>query len=317
MYDYKEVHKHSIVVDAHSDIPLDIYYSRNKGIDNIINQKHLPHLREGGVNIVFVNLYAELHPEGSLKQTLLQLGDIYKEIDECPYLTLIKTSEDLSKVITGDKIGLLLSMEGLEPISNDLSLLRVFYKLGLRSASLTWDFRNYFASGTGEIGGLSRLGKEAVQEMERLGVIVDVSHLNDEGFWDVIEVAKKPIIASHSNARSLYNHPRNLTDEQIDAIVKTGGVIGLNNYYSEDDDKGSLDTFMEHLVYIIDRAGEDHVGLGLDFNGYIGEIMTTGLEDARCFPNITKELLVRGYGIDVIEKVLGKNFLRVLSGVLR
>lgn len=272
---------------------------------------------EGGVDIVFINLYAQLHPEGSLKQALLQVGDMQKEIDETNYLTLIKSAADLDNSLMGEGIGLVLSMEGLEPIGNDLSLLRVFYELGLRSASLTWDFRNYFASGTGEIGGLSRLGKEAVVEMERLGIIVDVSHLNDEGFWDVIEIAEKPIIASHSNARSLYNHPRNLTDEQIKAIVKTGGVIGLNNYYSDEEDKGSLDTFMNHLDYMINQAGEDHVGLGLDFNGYLGEIITNGLEDARSFPDITKELLDRGYGTNVIQKILGKNFLRVLSGVLK
>lgn len=314
--DYLDIHNKAIVIDAHSDIPLDIYYSKKKGISGIVTDKHLPLLKKGGVNLVIVNLYSEFHPEGSLKQALIELGELYKELNTNDSLRLIKTSADLDEVIKGDKIGFVLSLEGLEPISNDLNLLQVFYELGLRSASLTWNYRNYFASGAWETGGLSELGKKAVKEMERLGIIVDVSHLNEEGFWDVVEIVEKPIIASHSNARALYDHPRNLTDDQIKAIVNTGGVIGVNNYFTEDDDISSIDTYLKHIDYLLEKAGEDHVGLGFDFNGYIGERTTRGLEDASTIPNVTRELLNKNLGINIVEKVLGKNFLRIINGVL-
>lgn len=202
---YTKIHANAIVVDGHSDIPLDLLYSRKNGEHSgILNEKHLPILQAGGVNVVFMQIYAKLHPEGSLKQALLEVGDIYT----------------------------------------------------------------------------------------------------------------KPIIASHSNAKALYDCDRNLTDQQIKAIAKTGGVIGLVCYFTEDEHKMSLDTYMNHLEYMIKIAGEDHVGLGLDFNGYLGDIYVPGIEDSSKMPCITNELCKRGYKEDTIYKILGGNFLRVLKSVL-
>lgn len=316
--DYIKMHEKAIVVDAHSDIPLDLLYSRKNGEHSgNLAKKHLPILQAGGVNVVFMEIYAKLHPEGSLKQALLEVGDIYEELNENENFRLICTKDDFKNIGLDNSLNIVFSMEGLEPLGCDLTLLNVFYRLGLRSASLTWNNRNYFASGVSEIGGLSNLGIKAVKKMEDLGILVDVSHINEEGFWDIINIATKPIIASHSNAKTLYNCDRNLSDEQINAIVKTGGVIGLCCYFTEDEEKMSLDTYMTHLEYMINLAGEDHVGLGLDFNGYLGDIYVPGIEDASKIPSITDELCKRGYAQHTINKILGGNFLRILNTVLK
>jgi len=327
MKNYIEVHNGALVIDGHSDIPLDILYNRNRipdivfarnsGDNNTLRAKHIPVLNKGKVNIIFANLYSELIPEGSLKQVMLELGDLFQQMDETGTI-LICSKKNLEEVLSAGNMGFVLSLEGMEPLGKDLTLLKVFYRLGLRSAMLTWNRRNYFASGIDDTGGLSKLGREAVIEMEQMGIIVDISHLNEEGFWEVIRLAKKPVIASHSNARTLYDHPRNLTDAQIKAIVDTGGVIGLNGYFTAETNRASLQTYMDHLEYMLDLAGEDHVGLGLDFNGYFGAEfeVTPGLEDAGKIPDITQELVSRGYNEVVVHKLLGKNFLRILETVL-
>ena len=316
--DYTKIHNAAIVVDAHSDIPLDLLYTRNNGEHSSnLTKKHLPILQAGKINVVFMEIYAKLHPEGSLKQALIEVGDIYEEIKENGNLKLICTKNDLKIIASNKSLNIVLSMEGLEPLGCDLTLLNVFYQLGVRSASLTWNNRNYFASGVAEVGGLSNLGIKAVNKMEDLGILVDVSHINEEGFWDIISIATKPIVASHSNAKAIYNCDRNLTDEQIMAIVKTGGVIGLCCYFTDEEEKMALATFMNHLEYMIKIAGEDHVGLGLDFNGYLGDIYVPGIEDASKIPSITDELCKRGYREETILKVLGGNFLRVLNTVLK
>ena len=301
---YLDLHKDSIVVDAHSDIPLHILNNKAAGnkIDGILKSYHLPLLKEGGVNIVFVNLFENLHPEGSLKEALIEISELNSELENIDEAILIRSKDDLHKVLNENKIGLVLSMEGMEPISNEIGLLRTFYELGLRSAMLTWNWRNYFAAGSWESGGLSKLGKETIVEMENLGIIVDVSHLNEEGFWDIMNIAKKPVIASHSNAKALYNHDRNLSDDQIKAIVNTGGVIGVNCYFTANSEEVevSLDTYMAQMEYLLEVAGEDHVGLGFDFNGYLGSSKVKDLENSSKTLNVTNELVKRGYSEETI-----------------
>ena len=317
---YLDLHKDSIVVDAHSDIPFHILINKmNENINEVFKSHHLPLLKEGGVNIVFVNLFEYLHPEGSLKEALIEISELKKELENTDEAILIYNKNDLHRALNENKVGLVLSMEGMEPISNEIVLLKTFYELGLRSAMLTWNWRNYFAAGSWESGGLSKLGKETIVEMENLGIIVDVSHLNEEGFWDIMNIAKKPVIASHSNAKALYDHGRNLSDDQIKAIVNTGGVIGVNCYFTANSEEVevSLDTYMAQMEYLLEVAGEDHVGLGFDFNGYLGSSKVKGLENSSKTLNVTNELVKRGYSEETIKKVLGGNFLRVLEGVLK
>jgi membrane dipeptidase len=151
--------------------------------------------------------------------------------------------------------------------------------------------------------------------MERLGVIIDVSHLNDEGYWDLVEMTQKPFIASHSNARTICGHPRNMDDDMIRALAERGGVMGMNfapNFVHPTN--ATVERMVDHIDYIVELVGPDHIGLGSDFDGI--PFTPSGLEDVTKMPNITKELVKRDYSLDDIKKVLGENHLRLFRKVL-
>jgi len=226
----------------------------------------------------------------------------------------------------------------VEPLGSDLGLLRIFYELGVRVIGLTHALRNYAADGafftpkkTGLQGGLSDFGVSLLEQAQAMGVLIDVSHLNDPGFWDVVKFSKTPIMASHSNCRALADHPRNLTDEQIRAVADTGGVIGVNsiNLFVSPPD---LPHLMDHVDHLVKVAGREHVGLGLDFCEYLLQhkspverasmrpgayLSVDGLNGDRDVPKIPAMLAERGYPADTIEMILGENFLRVFRAVFK
>jgi membrane dipeptidase len=238
----------------------------------------------------------------------------------------------------------LLSFEGVEPLGNDLLLLRPFYELGVRFVGLTWSRRNYAADGChfwpipeGTPGGLTAFGVQLLKEAERLGMVVDVSHLNDAGFADVLALAQKPFIASHSNCRALAGTMRNLTDAQIQGLASRGGVMGLNNmisfvYPSEDSDKkisspedlprskvpeGKLlyEGFFDHIRHVIDLVGPDHIGFGFDLCEFD---KPEAKRDKSIFPSYRHavpfiERLDREFPKDVAEKIRCGNWMRILE----
>jgi len=190
----------------------------------------------------------------------------------------------------------------------------MLYRLGIRSVALgenEWTGRScYERSG----GGLTDFGVEVVKEMNRLGMVVDVAHLNEDGFWDVVETSKVPFIDSHANCRALCDHPRNLKDEQIKALAEKGGLMGVVFYPPFTDEKeASLSRLLDHIDHIVDLVGPEYAGLGSDFDGMHGrgEIM----KDVSNMPGLTLELTRRGVSRDDIKKILGGNFLRVLTEV--
>ncbi|MFB0557662.1 MAG: dipeptidase, partial [Candidatus Bathyarchaeia archaeon] len=191
-------------------------------------------------------------------------------------------------------------------------------RLGVRMVGLVHSLRNPLADGVADTrtgGGLSELGVQAVEELDRLGVVIDVSHLSDAGFWDLIDVAKGPIVASHSNARAVCDHPRNMTDQMIRALSDAGGVMGMNFApFFVHLAKPSVETLVDHIDHIVGLVGPNHVGLGSDFDG----IPSTpkGLEDVTKMLNITAELVRRGYSEEDTMKILGGNHLRVLKEVV-
>ena len=215
----------------------------------------------------------------------------------------------------------------------------MFYELGVRVVGLVWSRRNFAGDGChfssvreGKKGGITDFGVQLIEESERLGMFIDVSHLNDEGFWDVMEVAKKPVIASHSNCRSIVNSMRNLTDEQIKAIAQKGGVIGMNacNIFTADrDEDGDVEHLINHVDHIVKLVGPMHVGLGLDlcddFMKYVSDEKIGAvprksfdvLKGHKSIQQFTKGLIGRGYRDDEIEMILGKNFLRIYKEVLK
>lgn len=170
-----------------------------------------------------------------------------------------------------DVLYILLSLEGADPIGDNLSLVRIFYELGISSLGLTWNYRNLVADGVGERnpGGLSRFGIELVKELNRLSVAIDISHLAEPAFWDVISLSDQPVMASHCNVRKLCDHPRNLSDAQITAIFKQGGVIGINfvPQFVSQEGRADWDGLLRHLDHLLSLGGEDHIGFGSDFDG--------------------------------------------------
>jgi len=338
----KRIHNNSLIVDAHFDLLMDVAPQREAGRRRVIETDHLPGFAEGGVNIVVSSIFVDstFLPEMALRKAMDQVSSLYAEIDESPDKIMIcRNYDDITRAQEQGKIGIMLSFEGVEPLYNDLSLLRMFYELGVRVVGLVWSRRNFAGDGChfsgareGKKGGITDFGVQLIEEAERLGMFIDVSHLNDEGFWDVMEVAKKPVIASHSNCRSIVNSMRNLTDEQIKAIAQKGGVIGMNacNIFTADrDEDGDVEHLINHVDHIVKLVGPMHVGLGFDFCDDFMKYLSKAdlaalpsksfdvLKGHKSIQQFTKALIGRGYKDAEIEMILGTNFLRIYKEVLK
>ncbi len=260
-------------------------------------------------------------------------------------MELAVSADDVRRISGEGKFAVLLGIEGGHAIEDDLQALRDFHARGVRYLTLTWSFSHGWADasgGSGEgpgerrHGGLSEFGETVVREMNDLGMLVDISHASDETFWDAIRVARAPVIASHSSARALVGIPRNLSDEMLRAIAANGGVVMVNcmAMMVDPDEPGelgfALDVLLhggranasvadvvDHIEHVVEIAGIEHVGLGSDFDGSPPSFFPMGLRDVSDFPNITLELLRRGYSEEQIRLILGENILRVLSAAAR
>jgi len=327
------IHKDAVIIDGHCDTILSVVgrgvfgYSEKRNFFEKNDYGHidLPRLKEGGVTCQVMALYIEpqYKPTRSARRTLQLLDAFYDLVEQSEDFVLATRAEDILTAKKENKVSAVLSIEGGEAIEGSLSLLRSFYRLGVRAMGLTWNQRNDIADGVGEKSaksGLTDFGVSVVKEMERLGMLVDVSHLSDSSFWAVDSVAERPYIASHSNARALAPHPRNLTDEQIEAIARKGGVIGVvyaPGFVDDNPEKVSLARLCDHIDHIKKIAGIDHVGLGSDFDGFrVKEGNPQVLKDVSELPKLTEELYTRGYSEEEIKKVLGGNWLRVYREVL-
>ena len=320
------LHKEALVVDTHCDTLMQFMPQRRsesppRRLGERSDRGHidLPRLVEGGVDCQTFAIYTgeRVNQPGALL-TALQMVDVFNR--ECAAnegIVHVCSYDEIFEANKSGKVAAILSIEGAEPLMGDLSVLRVFYKLGVRMLSFTWNWRTPFADGLAAKRAESKLtdlGVEAIRETERLGIVYDVSHLSDSCFWDVVEVKKGPFIASHSNCRAVCDHQRNLTDDMIKALADHGGVMGMNFAPAfVDKEKATVEKLVDHIDHIVDLVGPDHVGLGSDFDG----IRTTpeGLEDVSKMPNITRELVRRGYSDDDIKKILGGNHLRVFKEV--
>lgn len=328
------------VVDGHFDLLSIVDVKRDLGCRKVIDREMLPGFIEGGVDVVVSSIYVENEflPEMGLKKALDQISTLHAEIDESPgKIMLCRTYEDILKAKISGKLGVMLSLEGVDPLTNDLKLLRIFYELGVRMVGLAWSRRNYAADGChfsgmveGKKGGLTNFGVELIKEAEKLNMLIDVSHLNDEGFWDVMEFAKKPVIASHSNCRILANVMRNLSDEQITAIAKNGGVIGMNacsSFVSDSDECSDMEHLADHVDHIVNIAGIEHVGFGFDFCDILRKMngekfvplprknfdVLNGHESIGQFIEL---LLRRGYSDEDVKLISGGNFMNLYKKFL-
>jgi len=216
------------------------------------------------------------------------------------------------------KITAILSIEGAEALDGSIDRLHNLYDMGVRLITLTWNYKNCVATGVMESrlgGGLTNFGRMAVKEMENLGIIIDVSHLSDEGFYDVASKTEKPFVASHSNCRSLSHSPRNLTDDQLRIIGERGGIVGLNmcTAFLNDNDEATCEDIIRHIDHMLKTCGEDSISLGCDFDGI--PKTPIGMEDVTCIKNLNK-LVKKNFGLEIAEKIAYKNFFRAIKALM-
>lgn len=348
------IHGESVVVDGHCHLLKDIAIRRDSGERRVFRTHHLPLLQKGGVKVLLMIIGGD-NPamiRGSdlmLWGTLEMIDTFYEELAESSDLMqLCLNAADLDRAVASGKIAVILGLEGGRPLAgrpmqDGLSSLRTFYRLGVRSVQLTGNGRNRLADGIAEErsrGGLSRFGVAVIEEMNRLGMLIDLSHLSPAGVADVLDLARGPVVASHSNCRTVCDHPRNLSDDVIEKIAARDGVVGLTLFstlINRERDLATVEDLARHIDHIADRVGVEHVGLGPDFSEFgIRISQWTGrrgtmeglqygdkkdyfhpeLKDWTHFPHITECLLKKGYSDENIAKVLGGNFLRVYRKIM-
>jgi membrane dipeptidase len=365
-----QIQRRAIVIDTHNDVttPMTNDDYDLSGTPPTPYRTSIARMKQGGLTAEFFSLYVKpwyVEHGGSARRTLDMIDSVYRAVERHPNDLMFATSvADIRRAKRQGKIAALMGIEGGHAIEDSLPTLREFYRLGVRYMTLTWNNTNNWAdAGRGEKKhhGLSEFGKEVVREMNRLGMLVDVSHVSDETMSDALDVSTAPIIASHSSARALSDVPRNIPDDLLKRIAKNGGVVQVNFYsvfvdaktvspqsaerdkrlkaqqdainekykndperLAEESDKLEaanplpplpISKLIDHIDHIVEVAGIDHVGIGADFDG--ANDMPEGAQDVSMLPNITYELLKRGYSEPDIRKILGENFLRVFAAAER
>jgi membrane dipeptidase len=360
------IHREAVVIDGHNDLPWQFREKKDlsfRKIDLRQSQKALglhtdiPRLRQGGVGAQFWSAFvpAQTGKKGTaVRMTLEQIDVIRRMVAAYPdTFEMAYRADDIVRIHKAGRIASLIGVEGGHSIDNSLGVLRMLYALGVRYMTLTHsETLDWADSATDEARhhGLTDFGEQVVREMNRLGMLVDISHVSAETMRHTLRVARAPVIASHSSAYALAEHPRNVPDDVLALVKKNGGVVMVNFYsgfivpeaarmtrdmfqiardlqkkYPDEREfraaiqqwrkehpipSGSVHTVVDHIEHIIKTAGVDHVGLGSDFDGI--NSVPKQLEDVSCYPYITQELLNRGYGKEDILKILGGNLLRVL-----
>lgn len=353
-----------IVLDSHCDTPSQIMRLRDLSLDNQFGQVDFPKLRRGGVDAAFFALFtpAAMAPDAATRYALEMIAGVHDSVEASRgTVAMAYSPEDIIANKEKGLISILLGMENGSPVQKSLSLLREFYRLGVRYMTLTHNGDNEIADAASHgtrWHGLSPFGREVVAEMNRLGMIIDVAHVSDETFYDCINYSTKPIVSTHSCCRALAGHRRNMTDDMIRTMADHGGVIQINFYPAfltdefcalidrecevhpewEASDKAfradpgnpekraawyksyyemaelpkpGVKEIVDHIDHAVKVGGIDHVGIGTDFDG-IG-VTPAGLDNVGCLGVVFDEMEMRGYTSSEIEKIAGKNFLRVFS----
>lgn len=313
------------ICDCHCDTLTELY---NKNASLYENEQHFDIKRQialgGGLQFCAIYVPTEVFRyQGGLRYTLCLLDKYNQEIKKLHEngidVLQVRTAEDAGNVLK-HKVATLLAIEEGGAIDGSLEALRCLYELGVRAMTLTWSNRNDIADGINEEAtgsGLTLFGKQVVAEMNRLGMLVDVSHISTAGFWSVIETSTKPIIATHSNAKSLCSHPRNLNDEQIKALAQNGGLAGITfagQFLEEDWRNACIESVYKHIDYMLNLIGnDDHIGFGSDFDGISHPPYNIqGVQDYK--PLI--EYLSKYYSDETINKITHQNVINLLQKVL-
>lgn len=340
---HRDIHRDAVVADTHNDLLMAVS-ARPPGMwASFFRERWLPQLVEGGVNVQVLPVFIEsrFRPEGALRQTLRMIECAHVLAEGNPEAVRIcHDGQQIDEALALGKIALIVAMESMPGIDASVELIPTMHRLGVRVASVAHWGRTALADGSGEDATGSRLtshGVEALQEMERLGMIFDISHLSVSGVEHVLEITSRPVMATHSSARALRDHHRNLTDDQLRAVAATGGVVGVNflaAFLTEDARSATIDHLMDHIEHVAGVAGIDHVGLGPDFIREVNEDLTLpccegfsysgidanaaipGLDGPRGLPLVTEGLLKRGFAEEETIKILGGNVMRLFRAEL-
>ena len=370
--DAQTIHRKAIAIDMHADT-VQRMLDEQVDIGQRLSDGHFDSVRarEGGLDAQFFSIWVE--PQlfggsgpGAMRRADLQIEAVKNFVNRHPESwELATTADDVRRIASAGKLAALFGLEGGYAIDNKLENVKRYYDLGIRYMSPAWSVSTSWAGSSGDdVGrtrGLNDFGKQVVKEMNRLGMMVDVSHVSDPTFWDIVATSNKPVIATHSGCRAIANVPRNLTDDMIEAIAKTGGVVNVIFYpehlepgWSEkkkvveadiagkvqrasDEEQGdaaqkklardrvrreefakrlpgvSVSRLVDHIDHVVKLVGIDHVGIGSDFDGVQSTL--SDLPDVGSLPNLTRELLNRGYSASDVEKILGGNMRRVMEAV--
>ncbi|MGG1551218.1 dipeptidase [Paenibacillus ferrarius] len=305
------------IVDAHCDALTKL--ALNERLDFDREQEELdvcfPRLRQAGVKVQLFAMYVSesIHNPG-FDHILHMIDVFYRKIGRHPQMQIIRTSEDWLKVEASSKIGAVLTLEGLDALGGNLAYIRLLHELGVRAIGLTWNYANWAADGVMEPrnGGFTRKGRAMLKELESLGIIVDVSHLSVAAFWELTNLYPKPFIASHSNAQAHCAHPRNLSDDQIKAIITCKGMMGLTfvPYFVESGKEHvPISALLNHIDHVCALGGEKHIGFGSDFDGI--EQWMVNLRHTGDYANI-REALSKSYTETQVEAFLYGNWRRFM-----
>ena len=333
-----------VVFDGHNDALLRLWKSgRSDAVQRFVSGEDEGHIDlpraatgglGGGLCAIYVPSERVLDDDGNfptptraeaLEVTIAQAGLLARaERESQGALKICRTAQDIRTAFANGSFASVMHLEGAEAITADLNLLYALYDMGLRTLGPVWSRPNIFAFGvpfrypsSPDIGpGLSSYGKALVRSCNELGIMIDLSHLNEAGFWEVAKLSDAPLVASHSNVHAICGHSRNVTDRQLDAIRDSGGLVGINFGVSFLHPEGKRDLAMDlsmlvrHVDYIVDRIGIDHVAFGSDFDG---TRIPEALRDARDLPKLLDALRAGGYEGHDLEKITNGNWLRVLE----
>lgn len=327
----------SLVTDAHLDLAFDLEKQRSYGKCAVLNRDYLPSFQAAGLTLVVSSIFVEniFVPEMALRMALRQIAALKADIADCAdNFCFCRTYKEVRKANGLGKIAVMLSFEDCIPLYQDLSILPLFYEMGVRFMGLSWSRRNFACDGAslgprewGTPGGLTEFGISLVRRCGELGMLLDVSHLSNSGFADVLRYTDGPLIASHSNARAIVDTERNLSDDQIRAIAQRKGFIGVNAMNFITSPEGTPENaaaLARHISHIALIGGVECVGFGLDLNDQILKYIPPeelALVPRKCadvlhthaeLPHLIHELELIGFNKDEISLIAGENYMRLL-----
>ena len=333
------LHAHGLI-DLHFDLPMDLYEKRDR--PNVLATEFLPEFEAGNIGVIGAAIYIEDRylPEMALRVALDQIARLYAEVELSDRFAICRSCQEILRAREAGKIALLITMEGVEPLGQDLNLLRVFFELGVRVIGLTHVRRNaagsggVFAASGSSRDGLTSFGRDLLQACEALGIVVDLAHINPAGFEEIVACTTRPLIVSHTNARRYHDIERNISDEQIKMIGERRGVIGINAVLvSPRQEEATIDRYVDHIEHVAGLIGVDGVGIGFDFFEFLyrqwpeqaKQELAAKFTKPHFIPdltnhsqarNLTRKLIERGFSDEHIAKILFGNWMRIFSQLL-